>query len=94
MKAPEGMKWIDVTYETLRDNYQIGGALRVRAEACMQLLIDCSIADCLIEYPETENCWGYVSGLEAVLKAREGLCRGVYISGSIKDIRIMEDDDE
>ena len=98
MKAPEGMKWIDVTYTARRIEARFGtGTSGVfEGEAGMRILVDRDVA----KYLSKACDWaaplpdGSLSTLERILRAREELCRGKYVEGSIKDIRIMEDDDE
>lgn len=98
MKAPEGMKWIDVTYTARRAEDGDEGILSSisEGEACMQILVSKEVAGWLSD----ESNWagsfadGYILALERILRDREWLCFGQYVEGSIKDIRIMEDDDE
>lgn len=91
MKAPEGMKWIDVTY--MAGRVEDGSNCVFEGEAGMRLLVAEDVAQRLVEGGPIAEGY-YRLWLETVIAHREMLCHGMYVDGSIKDIRILEDDDE
>ena len=90
MRAPKGMKYIDVTYTAARIDYEQGDGV-FTGEAGMRLLVAEDVAAWLVEGGEIAE--DYRLHIEEIVAHREMLCHGRYMDGSIKDIRVVEDDE-